>query len=66
MSILTVPSPGLVAIGVFGLVLAGCSTPSGPDLSPIGNGLVVIGLSIVLAALIRLLGRRRESDDEKP
>jgi hypothetical protein len=48
----------------FALAMAGCETKSGPDLTPIGNGLGIIGLSLVLAAIIRLLGHRRNKDHE--
>lgn len=33
------------------LMFAGC-TAGGPDMSPIGGGLAVVGLSIILAAFV--------------
>lgn len=49
----------------------GCSTGGGPDLSSIGNGLTIIGLAIVLAALIRSVGSQwnkppKDPSHEKP
>lgn len=47
-------------------LLGGCARPTPtPDMSPIGAGLAVIGLGIVLAAfVIALLGRSGGSSDE--
>ncbi len=53
--------------------LSGCQATGGPDMSPVGKGLAVIGLGIVLAAFIRVLAKplsrlkpskRKESDEE--
>ncbi len=51
--------------------LTGCSTGGSPDLSSIGNGLTIIGLAIVLAALIRSIGSQwnkppKDTSHEKP
>ena len=37
------------------LLLAGCT--EGPDMGPVGGGLAIIGLGIVLAAAILALGK---------
>ncbi len=56
------------------LLLSGCEgVDNGPDFTPLGNGLAFIGLAIVLAALIRVIGgqwaaptkTRKEESDEK-
>ena len=39
------------------LLLSGCGGSSAPDLGPVGAGLSVIGLGIVIAALIRSIFR---------
>jgi len=50
----------ILVIGALSLALlmSGCSGDGGPDLTPLGNGLAFIGLGIVLAALIRVLGNQ--------
>lgn len=54
------------------LLLSGCGVSGGPDLTPIGNGLALIGLGIVLGAFVLVLGNQhskppiRENSDEKP
>jgi len=59
----------VVVIGAVFTALAGCQPPGGNvDLSPIRDGLSLIGLGIVLASIIRLLGGRKSTeggDDEK-
>lgn len=60
--------PGGIAVVT---TLTGCSTGGGPDLSSIGNGLTIIGLAIVLAALIRSIGSQwnkppKDPSHEKP
>lgn len=58
---------------IFALLLTGCGKADGPDLTPIGTGLSIIGMGIVLAAFIRVLGGlclksnkpRKEETDEK-
>lgn len=49
-------------------VLTGCEATGGPDLSPVRDGLGLIGLGIVLAAFIRVLGRQsaKPSDQRRP
>ena len=64
----------LVVVGavLLALAMAGCTPGDGLDLTPIGNGLGVIGLGIVLAAFIRVLGEQwnkppeRRKTDAKP
>jgi len=57
----------ILAVGTLlvALLLSGCGASSGPDLTPLGNGLSVIGLGIVLAAFIRVLGNKWAAP-EKP
>ncbi len=55
-----------VAISLLAVALSGCSTSSGPDLTPLGNGLAFIGLGIVLAAFIRVLGDQWTKPKPKP
>ena len=63
----------VIAVGTIlaVLLLSGCGEGGGPDLTPLGNGLAFIGLGIVLAAFIRVLGDqwskpKKEENDEKP
>jgi len=51
--------------------MTGCTTSTGPDFTPIKQGLGFLGLSLILAALIRLFGDRTKNpppppDREKP
>lgn len=50
--------------------MTGCSTSAGPDFTPIKEGLGFLGLSLILAALIRLFGDRTKKPppprDEEP
>lgn len=47
----------------FLLTLTGCT--SGPDMGPIGGGLAVIGLAIVIGAVVlRLPADRKGGDDD--
>lgn len=50
------------------LILAGCEATGGPDLGPVRDGLGLIGLGIVLAAFIRMLGRQpaKPADEGRP
>ncbi len=54
-------------IAAFLVLLGGCAAKD-PDLTPIGTGLSVVGLSLVAAAFIRavggcLAGRNRKGGD---
>ena len=66
--------PILVLVGMtFTMLLTGCGVEGGIDLSPVGSGLSLIGLALVLSAIIKTLGRswlpksllRKEESDEK-
>lgn len=57
----------VLVVGAVFTVLAGCQpTGSGVDLTPIRDGLSFVGLDIVLAAIIGLVGRSRTKDREEP
>jgi len=43
--------------------LTGCSR-SGPDMSPIGGGLAVIGLSVIVSTMIMRMRSKGGSSDE--
>jgi hypothetical protein len=46
-------------------LLSGCAS-GGPDMGPVGGGLSVIGLAIIVAAVIRSIGGALcTKDDEK-
>ena len=59
---------------LLAVALTGCSTGVGPDFTPLGNGLSLIGLGLVLSAIIRTLGSQlskptpklEEHTNEKP
>lgn len=71
---MTLTSPGIMVLLPLLLVLTGCDATAGPDLGPVRDGLGLIGLGIVLAAFIRVLGskptfppgERREAHEEGP
>ena len=47
----------IIACGVIVLLLTACgSSHSGPDMSPIGDGLKVIGFALLGAAVVFVLG----------
>ncbi len=52
------------AILLLWLGLAGCSNSSAPDMGPVGAGLGVIGLGIVVAAAVLALFRSKGGGDE--
>ena len=65
----------ILVIGALSLALlmSGCSGDGGPDLTPVGNGLALIGFGIVLAAFVLVLGglltrpklsNRKDNDEE--
>ena len=47
----------LIMLLTLPVVLAGCGG-GGPDMSPVGGGLAVIGLGIIVAAFVRSYGKR--------
>lgn len=56
----------VVVMGVVFTALAGCQPPrTGVDLTPVRDGLSFIGLGIVLAAIISLVGRNRSRDGKE-
>jgi hypothetical protein len=58
------PSAGkTIQLLALALVVTGC-TKSGPDMGPVGAGLSVIGLGIVIASVVRALLRPRGGRDE--
>ena len=40
--------------------LSGCQPSQGPNLAPIGNGIAFLGICVVVAMLVLVLGSRKE------
>ena len=45
-------------------LLSGCGSGGAPDMGPVGGGLSVIGLGIVVAAFIRAVATAMRRDDD--
>ena len=56
-----IPSPALLYLLVVTILpLIGCQPADGPNLAPIGNGIAFLGICVVVAMLVLVIGGRRQ------